>query len=69
MNVYFELGFSMGSDKDVLLISEEELVLNLPSDLRNWERLTYKKGDCEGLKEKVSRFFIDNYGFKLVSEK
>lgn len=64
LNVYFELGLAMGADKDVLLVSEEGLVLHLPSDLRNWECLTYRKGDYEGLKEKVSKFFIDNYGFQ-----
>ena len=39
LNVYFELGLAMGLDKDVLLVSESSLVLNLPSDLRNWECL------------------------------
>lgn len=68
LNVYFELGLAMGADKDVLLVSEEGLVLNLPSDLRNWECLTYKKGDYEELKEEISKFFIDNYGFKLIME-
>lgn len=41
LNVYFELGLAMGLDKDVLLVSEEDLVLQLPTDLRNWECLTY----------------------------
>ena len=35
LNVYFELGLAMGLNKDVLLISQEDLVLHLPTDLRN----------------------------------
>lgn len=68
LNVYFELGLAMGADKEVLLISERELVLHLPSDLKSWECLTYTKGDYEGLKERVSKFFEDNYGFKKKAE-
>lgn len=37
LNVYFELGLAMGKQKDVLLIAEKDLVLQLPSDLRNRE--------------------------------
>ena len=66
LNVYFELGLAMGADKEVLLISERDLILDLPSDLKNWECLTYTKGDYEELKEKVSEFFEDNYGFGKV---
>lgn len=68
LNVYFELGLAMGADKEVLLISERDLILNLPSDLRNWECLTYTKGDYEELKKNVSKFFEDNYGFEKVVE-
>lgn len=53
LNVYFELGLAMGKQKDVLLISEKELVLQLPADLRNWECLTYEKGDYNELKQKL----------------
>lgn len=66
LNVYFELGLAMGADKEVLLISERDLILDLPSDLKNWECLTYTKGDYEELKEKVPKFFEDNYGFEKV---
>lgn len=41
LNVYFELGLALEQHKDVLLISERDLVLQLPADLRNWECLTY----------------------------
>jgi hypothetical protein len=63
LNVYFELGLAMGSDKSVLLVSERSLVLDLPSDLRNWECLTYSKGNYEELKTGVSDFFVQNYHF------
>lgn len=66
LNVYFELGLAMGCDKEVLLISERELVLKLPSDLRNWECLTYTKGNYKELKEKVIKFFEDNYGLNRI---
>ena len=61
LNVYFELGTAMGLGKDVLVISESALVLNLPSDLRNWECLTYDKGNFEQLKQRVTQFYRDNY--------
>ena len=61
LNVYFELGLAMGLDKDVLLISESTLSVNLPSDLRNWECLTYERGNYEQLQERVSNFFEANY--------
>ena len=59
LNVYFELGLAMGLDKDVLLISEQDL--NLPTDLKNWECLTYTKGDYEELRMKVVRYYKENY--------
>lgn len=68
LNVYFELGMAMGFDKDILLVSEDQWVFNLPSDLRNWECLTYPKGNYKALKEKVIKHYIDNYHYKLVSK-
>lgn len=64
LNVYFELGLAMGQQKDVLLISEKELVLQLPADLRNWECLTYTKGDYDELNEKIVKYFVENYHYK-----
>jgi len=61
LNVYFELGLAMGLDKDVLLISESSLVLGLPSDLRNWECLTYPKGNYAQLKASVHEFLRHTY--------
>lgn len=61
LNVYFELGLAMGLDKDVLLISEEDLVMQLPSDLKNWECLTYPKGNYEELKQRIIKYYQDNY--------
>lgn len=63
LNVYFELGLAMGLNKDVLLISQEDLVLHLPTDLKNWECLTYSEGNYDQLKNKVIKFFVDNYHY------
>jgi hypothetical protein len=63
LNVYFELGLAMGLNKDVLLISQEDLVLHLPTDLNNWECLTYSEGNYNQLKNKVIKFFVDNYHY------
>jgi len=63
LNVYFELGLAMGANKNVLLVSEQELVLNLPSDLRNWECLTYPKGNFEELKDRVVKYYKDNFNY------
>lgn len=65
LNVYFELGLAMGFNKEVLLISENELVLQLPTDLRNWECLTYSKGNYAELKNKIIKFFVDNYHYTI----
>lgn len=56
----------MGLNKDVLLISEKDLVLHLPSDLKNWECLTYSEGNYDELKDKVIKFFSDNYHYMNV---
>jgi hypothetical protein len=66
LNVYFELGLAMGAEKDVLLISERELVLKVPPVLRNWDCLTYQLGDYEDLRSKIITFFEANYGFRPV---
>lgn len=58
LNVYFELGVAMGIKKDVLLITESSLTVNLPSDLRNWECLTYERGNYEQLRNRISRYYI-----------
>lgn len=63
LNVYFELGYAMGLDKDVLLISEESFISELPTDLKNLECLTYKKGNYEDLKTKIIEYYRDNYHF------
>lgn len=61
MNIYYELGLAMGRKKDVLLVSEQDLVKRLPSDLSNWECLTYPKGDYSVLRRKVAKYYRDNY--------
>lgn len=63
LNVYYELGYSMGLGKDVLLISSSDLVVNLPTDLKNWECLTYDKGDYGQLAEKVRCYLTEQYAF------
>jgi hypothetical protein len=69
MNIYYELGLAMGRKKDVLLVSEQELVKRLPSDLSNWECLTYPKGDYAVLRRRVAKYYRDNYhlGKKALS--
>jgi hypothetical protein len=67
LNVYYELGLAMGLEKDVLLIAENSLVINLPSDLRSWECLTYDKGNFEQLASRVKKFLIDHYRIKTVA--
>ncbi len=56
LNVYFELRLAMGMNKDVLLISEKDLILNLPTDLKNWECLTYSHGNYKELNRYYNRF-------------
>lgn len=63
LNVYFELGLAMGMEKDVLLISEKDLIIKLPTDLKNWECLTYPKGDYKTLQGKIEQFFKYNYHY------
>ena len=61
LNVFFKLGLAMSAAKDTLLISSSDLVMNLPSDLRNRECLTHPKGDFEALRDGVGTFFVQNY--------
>ena len=61
LNVFFELGLAMGLDKDVLLISESSLVLNVPSDLKGWECLTYERGNYKLLADNVEKFLRVQY--------
>jgi hypothetical protein len=65
LNVYFELGLAMGFDKEVLLISESSLIINLPTDLKNWECLTYERGNYSQLCERVASFYNQNYGLEI----
>jgi hypothetical protein len=62
LNVYFELGVAMGMRKDVLLVSSEDLASRLPTNLRNWECLTYHRGNYEELKQKVEEYLKTMYG-------
>ncbi len=64
LNVYYELGLAMGLEKDVLLVSEASLAINLPSDLRSWECLTYERGDFEQLASRIKKFLVDQYRVK-----
>ena len=61
LNVYYELGLAMGLEKDVLLVSEASLAINLPSDLRSWECLTYERGNYSQLAERVKKFLVEQY--------
>ena len=43
-------------------------MLHLPSDLKNWECLTYSEGNYDELKNKVIKYFSDNYHYNLKNE-
>lgn len=64
LNVYFELGLAMGMKMEVLLVSENSLVLSLPSDLRNWECLTFDKGNFNQLADRLALFLDLTYGIR-----
>lgn len=66
LNVYFELGLAMGSNKDVLLISESNISLNLPTDLKNWNCLIYPKGNYKELENKIVNYYHEYYGLKDI---
>ena len=51
----------MGLKKDILLISENNQIQILPTDLRNWTCLTYPKGDYKTLKTNIIKYFKQNY--------
>lgn len=57
LNVYFELGYALGLGKKILLLSNKDYIINLPSDLNNVECITYTKGNYVELKEKVIMYF------------
>lgn len=68
LNVYFELGLAMGLHKDILLISENDWVLNLPTDLRNLECLTYTKGNYHMLEQKIIEYYQNNYHYNQIGK-
>ena len=51
----------MSLDKDVLLISKESFISELPTDLRDLKCLTYKKWYYKDLQIKIIKYFSDNY--------
>ena len=61
-NVYFELGYAMGLNKEILVIVNDEET-NLPVDTRNIGRLVYKSGDYKDLKRKVIDHYKRNYHY------
>lgn len=63
LNTYFELGLAMGEKKDVLLICEHGHIPKLPTDLKNWECLTYTKGNYEELMVKIVQYYTTNYKY------
>lgn len=68
LNVYFELGFAMGLQKDILLVSDRGEVGNLPIDLSNMECLTYSRGNYLELKERIKEFYKSNYHYNVLRE-
>ena len=53
LNVFFELGYAAALKKPVFLICEEGKIVDLPTDLKGWEMVAYKKGDYLGLKKEM----------------
>lgn len=66
LNVYFELGYAMALDKDIILVCDEELVQQLPTDINNFVCVTYPRGDYESLRNALTNVFRDNYRVKLT---
>ena len=56
LNVYFELGYAAALDKPVYVVCESSLIPDMPSDVKGWELVTYKKGDYEGLKSNMKSY-------------
>ena len=65
LNVYFELGLAMGLNKDILFVTEEQFLDKVPTDLKNWECITYPHGNYEILKAKIIKYYVENYHRKL----
>lgn len=63
LNTYFELGVAIGFNKDILLISDEELVNGLATDIRNCECLTYERGNYENLRDRIIYYFRSNFHY------
>ena len=56
LNVFFELGYAVGREKEILLICDEGQFSAVPSDLKGWELLTYPVRDYETLRTRVSAY-------------
>ncbi len=69
LNVYFELGLAFGRNKDTLLVCSESMALKIPSDLRNWECVTYPTGSYKVLRARVHAFCEQNFAPFVDAEK
>lgn len=61
LSEYFELGLAMGLDKEVLIISEHNLIIDIPYELKKWRHITYYKGEYAELKEKILKYICKKY--------
>ena len=66
LNICFELGYTMALEKDVILVCDEELIGQLPTDVNNFVCGTYPRGDYETLKDELSKVFRENYRVDLT---
>ena len=60
-NVFFELGLAVSLQKEILIIIEQKGLKKIPSDLKDWRFLTYKKGDYRNLRRAVRDWFRSHY--------
>lgn len=67
LNVYFELGYAMALEKDILLVCDTGLVRELPTDLLNTICVTYTRGGYEELKENLKARFLNEYRVDLTA--
>ena len=63
LNVYLEVGYSIGRKKEIVLICAKEAIDNLPANLRGLDLLEYNLGNYNQLKLSIIEHFNKKYGY------
>lgn len=65
-NVYFELGYALAANKDILIVVSESVFSDLPTDIQGWEVIIYKTGKIQELNFEIVRYLSNILPYRDV---